>query len=114
MSDFQAITTLKTDGVHPVGRSPVSGFCLSVDGVFAGATAEFGYISPSGEFVRYNAVPVFTQNDQQIVTVMFDVELAFKVIGATATTSLTASLHETTFEPLYGFDDGHLTFKTLQ
>lgn len=107
MKDFLPVQLLTENKIYSAGRSPVTGYSLSIDGTFAGASVEFGYLNPiTHEFFRYNATPIFTENNQQTVTVMVDIEVAYRVSDATATTRLTAALFETCLGPLYEFKEG--------
>ena len=63
---------------------PHDSFSYKVDGVFGGGSVEVGYLSLSGAFVRYDAVPLLTAAGQGIITCGQGSSIALRLQGATA------------------------------
>ena len=112
MKDFTPIQSFTSDGVYSAGKSPLTQYSISCDGFYGGAQVEFGYLGITG-FVRWNIVPVFTDNAQHIADTMMDVELAWRVTGATNSTKVTVALHELFDHSLYCYDGVELHIKSL-
>lgn len=78
-----------TNGVTDMGCCPSNRIHLKIDGSFAGATCEVGYISDDGVFVRYNDIPAATGNLQLASLLLgFWSSIAVRVTGATTLTSV--------------------------
>lgn len=96
-SEFTPKQTFTTNGVFDMGQAPSNILHLKVDGNFAGASLQIGYVASNGDFVQYGVVPTATSNMQHAsLFIGFWNGVVVKITGATASTSINVTWHPDT------------------